>query len=222
MKILIVEDDKNITTLLSSELEQWGYKTKGIEDFNKVPEEFRAFDPELILMDITLPYYNGYYWTQKIRLESNVPIIFISSHTESMDIIQAMQFGADDFIQKPIDIAVTRAKIQAILRRTYDYALDTDKLSFKDLSLNLSAAKLEGESFSISLTRTELMILELLFHAKGRIAKREALIDHCWQCDNFIDDNTLAVNITRIRKKLDSVGLSELIQTKKGIGYYLK
>lgn len=222
MKILIVEDDRNIAALLSDELEQWGHQTRCVDDFNRVTEAVQAFGPELILMDITLPYYNGYYWTQQIRLTSNVPIIFISSRAESTDIVQAMQLGADDYITKPIDIAVTRAKIQAILRRTYDYVLNADQLSFENLSLNLSAAKLEGDGFSLDLTRTELLILEVLFRAKHQIARRADIIDHCWQSEQFIDDNTLAVNITRLRKKLHAVGLSDLIQTKKGMGYYLR
>ena len=222
MKILIVEDDQNIVALLSDEMEQWGHQPQGVDDFNRVIETMQAFSPELILMDITLPYYNGYYWTQQIRRISNVPIVFISSHAESMDIVQAMQFGADDYITKPIDISVTRAKIQAILRRTYDYVLDMDKLLFGNLSLNLSAAKLESDAFSLDLTRTELLILQALFQAKSQIAKRADIIDHCWQSEQFIDDNTLAVNIARLRKKLQSVGLTALIQTKKGMGYYLQ
>ena len=222
LKILIIEDDKSIDSILSDELNQWGYQTKSIEDFSTVYETFEKFEPNLVLMDISLPYYNGFYWTQRIRQKSNVPIVFISSHSESMDMVQAIQFGADDFITKPIDITVTIAKIQAILRRTYDYALDSDKLAYGELTLNLSSAKLEGEEFSLSLTRTELLILDILFNMKGQIAKRENIINHCWQGDDFIDDNTLAVNMTRLRKKLAGVGLDEFIKTKKGIGYYLQ
>ena len=222
LKILIIEDDKSIDSILSDELNQWGYQTKSIEDFSTVYETFEKFEPNLVLMDISLPYYNGFYWTQRIRQKSNVPIVFISSHSESMDMVQAIQFGADDYITKPIDITVTIAKIQAILRRTYDYALDSDKLAYGELTLNLSSAKLEGDEFSLSLTRTELLILDILFNMKGQIAKREDIINHCWQGDDFIDDNTLAVNMTRLRKKLAGVGLDEFIQTKKGIGYYLQ
>ena len=222
LKILIIEDDKSIDSILSDELNQWGYQTKSIEDFSTVYETFEKFEPNLVLMDISLPYYNGFYWTQRIRQKSNVPIVFISSHSESMDMVQAIQFGADDYITKPIDITVTIAKIQAILRRTYDYALDSDKLAYGELTLNLSSAKLEGEEFSLSLTRTELLILDILFNMKGQIAKREDIINHCWQGDDFIDDNTLAVNMTRLRKKLAGVGLDKFIQTKKGIGYYLQ
>lgn len=222
LKILIIEDDKSIDSILSDELNQWGYQTKIIEDFSTVYETFEKFEPNLVLMDISLPYYNGFYWTQRIRQKSNVPIVLISSHSESMDMVQAIQFGADDYITKPIDITVTIAKIQAILRRTYDYALDSDKLAYGELTLNLSSAKLEGEEFSLSLTRTELLILDILFNMKGQIAKRENIINHCWQGDDFIDDNTLAVNMTRLRKKLAGVGLDEFIKTKKGIGYYLQ
>lgn len=222
LKILIIEDDKSIDSILSEELNQWGYQTKSIEDFSAVFETFENFEPNLVLMDISLPYYNGFYWTQRIRQKSNVPIVFISSHSESMDMVQAIQFGADDYITKPIDITVTIAKIQAILRRTYDYTLDSDKLAYGKLTLNLSSAKLEGDEFSLSLTRTELLILDILFNMKGQIAKREDIINHCWQGDDFIDDNTLAVNMTRLRKKLAGVGLDEFIQTKKGIGYYLQ
>ena len=221
MKIFIVEDDENIVELLGDELRAWGYETMSVKDFNNVAEEVEEFKSDLVLMDITLTYYNGFYWTRKIRESSNVPIIFISSHNNSMDMVSAMQFGADDYITKPIDINLTRVKIQAILRRTYEYTMQVDKLTFEGISLDTSRAKLTGESFDIDLTKTELLILEALFNAKGQIVRREDIMDHCWQGDDFIDDNTLAVNIARLRKKLDAVGYKDLIQTKKGIGYYL-
>ena len=221
MKIFIVEDDENIVELLGDELRAWGYETMSVKDFNNVAEEVEEFKSDLVLMDITLPYYNGFYWTRKIRESSNVPIIFISSHNNSMDMVSAMQFGADDYITKPIDINLTRVKIQAILRRTYEYTMQVDKLTFEGISLDTSRAKLIGESFDIDLTKTELLILEALFSIKGQIARREDIMNHCWQGDDFIDDNTLAVNIARLRKKLDAVGYKDLIQTKKGIGYYL-
>ena len=221
MKIFIVEDDENIVELLSDELRQWGYETKAVKDFNDVANEIGRYNPNLVLMDITLPYYNGFYWTQKIRQNSNVPIIFISSHNNQVDMVSAMQFGADDYITKPIDINLTRVKIQAILRRTYEYTMPVDKPVFEGISLDISKAKLLGERFCIDLTKTELLILEYLFNMRGKIAKREDIMNHCWQGDNFIDDNTLAVNITRLRKKLSNVGYKEFIQTKKGMGYYL-
>lgn len=221
MKILIVEDDRDIAEVISNELVQWGYETKCVENFNAVLDEFRLFAPELVLMDITLPYFNGYYWTQKIREESSVPIIFVSSRSENLDIMMAMQFGGDDYITKPISIDIVRVKIQALLRRTYDYTVANDVLFYHDVKLNRLAAKLEYDGNTVELTRTELMILESLFKANGDIAKRDTIMNDCWQSDNFIDDNTLAVNIARLRKKLSSIGLDELIQTKKGIGYYL-
>lgn len=221
MKIFIVEDDENIVELLGDELRQWGYETKAVKDFNDVANEIGRYNPNLVLMDITLPYYNGFYWTQKIRQNSNVPIIFISSHNNQVDMVSAMQFGADDYITKPIDINLTRVKIQAILRRTYEYTMHVDKPVFEGISLDISKAKLLGEGFCIDLTKTELLILEYLFNMRGKIAKREDIMNHCWQGDDFIDDNTLAVNITRLRKKLSNVGYKEFIQTKKGMGYYL-
>ena len=221
MKIFIVEDDENIVELLGDELRQWGYETKAVKDFNDVANEMGRYNPNLVLMDITLPYYNGFYWTQKIRQNSNVPIIFISSHNNQVDMVSAMQFGADDYITKPIDINLTRVKIQAILRRTYEYTMPVDKPVFEGISLDISKAKLLGEGFCIDLTKTELLILEYLFYMRGKIAKREDIMNHCWQGDDFIDDNTLAVNITRLRKKLRGVGYKEFIQTKKGMGYYL-
>ena len=221
MKIFIVEDDENIVELLSDELRQWGYETKAVKDFNDVANEIGRYNPNLVLMDITLPYYNGFYWTQKIRQNSNVPIIFISSHNNQVDMVSAMQFGADDYITKPIDINLTRVKIQAILRRTYEYTMPVDKPVFEGISLDISKAKLLGERFCIDLTKTELLILEYLFNMRGKIAKREDIMNHCWQGDDFIDNNTLAVNITRLRKKLSNVGYKEFIQTKKGMGYYL-
>jgi len=221
MKIFIVEDDENIVELLGDELRQWGYETKAVKDFNDVANEIGRYNPNLVLMDITLPYYNGFYWTQKIRQNSNVPIIFISSHNNQVDMVSAMQFGADDYITKPIDINLTRVKIQAILRRTYEYTMPVDKPVFEGISLDISKAKLLGEGFFIDLTKTELLILEYLFNMRGKIAKREDIMNHCWQGDDFIDDNTLAVNITRLRKKLSNVGYKEFIQTKKGMGYYL-
>jgi len=221
MKIFIVEDDENIVELLGDELRQWGYETKAVKDFNDVANEIGRYNPNLVLMDITLPYYNGFYWTQKIRQNSNVPIIFISSHNNQVDMVFAMQFGADDYITKPIDINLTRVKIQAILRRTYEYTMPVDKPVFEGISLDISKAKLLGEGFCIDLTKTELLILEYLFNMRGKIAKREDIMNHCWQGDDFIDDNTLAVNITRLRKKLRGVGYKEFIQTKKGMGYYL-
>lgn len=222
MKILIVEDDNDIAEILANELSVWGYDTVCVKDFNNVLDEFKAEKPELVLMDIILPYFNGFYWCQKIREISKVPLMFISSKSEDIDIVQAMQFGGDDYIVKPINIQIVRAKIVALLRRSYDFAEETDYLAFENVKLLLSAAKLEFMGKVAELTRTELMILETLFKDKGAVSKREKIMDKCWQEENFIDDNTLAVNMTRLRKKLAEIGLIDFIRTKKGIGYYLK
>ena len=221
MKIFIVEDDNDIAEILANELSVWGYDTVCVKDFNNVLDEFKSEKPELVLMDIILPYFNGFYWCQKIREISKVPLMFISSKSEDIDIVQAMQFGGDDYIVKPINIQIVRAKIVALLRRSYDFAEDTDYLTFGNVKLLLSAAKLDFMGKMADLTRTELMILETLFKDKGAISKREKIMDKCWQEENFIDDNTLAVNMTRLRKKLAEIGLNDFIQTKKGIGYFL-
>jgi len=221
MKILIVEDDNDIAEILANELSVWGYDTVCVKDFNNVLDEFKSEKPELVLMDIILPYFNGFYWCQKIREISKVPLMFISSKSEDIDIVQAMQFGGDDYIVKPINIQIVRAKIVALLRRSYDFAEETDYLIFGNVKLLLSAAKLEFMGKVAELTRTELMILETLFKDKGAVSKRDKIMDKCWQEENFIDDNTLAVNMTRLRKKLAEIGLDNFIQTKKGIGYFL-
>ena len=221
MKILIVEDDNDIAEILANELSVWGYDTVRVKDFNNVLDEFKSEKPELVLMDIILPYFNGFYWCQKIREISKVPLMFISSKSEDIDIVQAMQFGGDDYIVKPINIQIVRAKIVALLRRSYDFAEETDYLAFGNVKLLLSAAKLEFMGKVAELIRTELMILETLFKDKGAVSKRDKIMDKCWQEENFIDDNTLAVNMTRLRKKLAEIGLDDFIQTKKGIGYFL-
>ena len=221
MKILIVEDDNDIAEILANELSVWGYDTVCVKDFNNVLYEFKSEKPELVLMDIILPYFNGFYWCQKIREISKVPLMFISSKSEDIDIVQAMQFGGDDYIVKPINIQIVRAKIVALLRRSYDFVEETDYLIFGNVKLLLSAAKLEFMGKVAELTRTELMILETLFKDKGAVSKRDKIMDKCWQEENFIDDNTLAVNMTRLRKKLAEIGLDDFIQTKKRIGYFL-
>nr|WP_297572898.1 response regulator transcription factor [uncultured Peptostreptococcus sp.] len=221
MKILIVEDDKNIERVLKKELEKWGYHVDIVDNLSQVTEEFEVKSPQLVLMDIVLPYFNGYYWCQEIRKISKVPIVFISSKSENMDIVMAMQFGGDDYITKPINLDVMVAKVQAIIRRAYKFVNDIQYITYSGVSLYLAEAKLDFESRQVDLTKTELLIAQALFKAQGGLASRESLIDRCWQSDNFIDDNTLAVNINRLRKKLTSIGLSDFIQTKKGMGYYL-
>lgn len=222
MKIMIVEDDEIIKSSLKTELEKWGYEVYCLENLDNVVVEFQSEKPQLVLLDIVLPFFNGYYWCQEIRKISKVPIIFISSKNENMDIVMAMQFGGDDYITKPINLDVTIAKIQAMLRRSYNFVNDIDYLSFGKIQLILSEAKVDFSGMNVDLTKTEMMILESLFKEQGAVVSREKIMDRCWQGDSFIDDNTLAVNVTRLRKKLSSIGLDGLVMTKKGYGYYLE
>lgn len=222
MKIMIVEDDEIIKSSLKTELEKWGYEVYCLENLDNVVAEFQSEKPQLVLLDIVLPFFNGYYWCQEIRKISKVPIIFISSKNENMDIVMAMQFGGDDYITKPINLDVTIAKIQAMLRRSYNFVNDIDYLSFGKIQLILSETKVDFSGMNVDLTKTEMMILESLFKEQGGVVSREKIMDRCWQGDNFIDDNTLAVNVTRLRKKLSSIGLDGLVMTKKGYGYYLE
>ena len=222
MKIMIVEDDEIIKSSLKTELEKWGYEVYCLENLNNVVAEFQAEKPQLVLLDIVLPFFNGYYWCQEIRKISKVPIIFISSKNENMDIVMAMQFGGDDYITKPINLDVTIAKIQAMLRRSYNFINDIDYLSFGKIQLILSETKVDFSGMNVDLTKTEMMILESLFKEQGGVVSREKIMDRCWQGDSFIDDNTLAVNVTRLRKKLSSIGLDGLVMTKKVYGYYLE
>ncbi|GKW47214.1 response regulator transcription factor [Planococcus sp. NCCP-2050] len=220
-KIMIVEDDLTIAGVLNEELQKWNYEAFIVEDFGKVMEEFAEKNPQLVLMDIQLPSFNGYYWCQEIRKVSQVPIIFISSRNENMDIVMAIQMGADDFISKPFDLTVAIAKTQALLRRTYDFNESDNFLNFNRAVLKPSESKLYYAEQEVDLTRTEFGILELLFLHKGDYVAREEIMVKLWEDESFIDDNTLAVNVARLRKKLTQVGLSDLIVTKKGVGYAL-
>ena len=220
-KIMIVEDDATIAEVLADELGKWNHDTVIVEDFSRVMEAFKEQTPQLVLMDISLPSFNGYYWCQEIRKVSQVPIIFISSRNENMDIVMAIQMGADDFISKPFDLMVAVAKTQALLRRTYDFKEADNFLHFNQTVLRPGESKLLTGSREVDLTRTELKILEQLFLQKGEYVTREEIMVKLWEDESFIDDNTLAVNIARLRKKLATAELSDFIVTKKGVGYAL-
>ena len=211
MKILIVEDDLVIAESLANELSKWNYEVNVVENFDQIMEDFRETEPQLVLLDINLPTLNGFHWCQEMRKESNVPIMFISSRTDNMDQILAIQMGGDDFIEKPFNLSLTVAKIQALLRRTYDLSVSNDELDVKGCKLILDDA--------VQLSLTELQILKMLFQNEGKYVSRTALIEKCWESENFIDDNTLAVNMTRLRKKLLSIGVDDFIETKKNVGY---
>lgn len=221
-KILIVEDDRVIAGELKKYLFAWGYVIETVSDFNNIVKEFVNFSPHLVLMDISLPFYNGYYWCAEIRNLSKIPIIFVSSANDNMNIVMAINMGGDDFVSKPFDLAVLSAKIQAMLRRTYSFQNNTTLLECKGVILDLSKGMLEAHGEKIELTKNEFRMLQLLFENKGNSVTREAIMQHLWDGDCFVDDNTLAVNMTRLRKKLDDVGLQDFITTKKGIGYLLE
>lgn len=220
-KILIVEDDEIIATLLKDNLCKWGYEVKIIDDFTKVMEEFLEFDPQLVILDITLPFYNGYYWCGEIRKVSKVPIIFASSASDNMNLIMAINMGADDFISKPFDLNVIIAKIKALLRRTYSFQGQVDILENNGVILNLGEAVLTYKDKKLELSKNEFKIMQILLENKNKVVSRDDIMKHLWKNDSFIDDNTLTVNVTRLRKKLEDIELKDFIRTKKGIGYII-
>ena len=220
-KILIVEDDRTIAETLASHLAQWGYEVKCVEDFKNVLEEMTEFSPHLILLDIILPFFNGFHWCQRIREFSKVPILFLSSASDNMNIVMAMNMGGDDFVEKPFDLNVLTAKVQALLRRSYSFQGNVNVIEHQGLILNLSDASVLYDGAKIDLTKNEYRILQCLMERAGKIVSREDIITKLWEDDSFIDDNTLTVNMTRLRKKLEKSGLQDVILTKKGIGYML-
>jgi len=220
-RIMIVEDDKTIAITLKNFLESWNYEVDLVRDFHNVIDDFKSFEPELILLDITLPYMNGYYWCEEIRKLSKVPILFISSAHDNMNIVMAMSAGADDFIIKPFDMNVLIAKIQAILRRTYEFNTQLNILEYNGIRFNMGSCIVTYQDKKIELTKNESKILKLMMEHKKNIVTRDELMDYLWQTDCYIDENTLSVNVNRLRKKLESIDIIDFIHTKKGIGYYL-
>lgn len=220
-KIFLVEDDETIAKMVKNHLEKWDYEVRIAQKFDRIMAEFADFEPQLVLMDIGLPFYNGYHWCTQIRKVSNVPVVFLSSAADNMNIVMAVTMGADDFIAKPFDMQVLTVKIQAILRRSYDFAGNSSVLEHKGAMLNISEAELSYEGESLELTKNELKILQTLFENKASIVTRDTLMTKLWESDTYVDENTLSVNVNRLRKKLASIGLSDFIITKKGIGYKL-
>lgn len=221
-KILLVEDDEVIRQQVKKILEQWGYEVVLVEDFMEVLSIFVKEEPHLVLMDIGLPLFNGYHWCQEIRKVSKVPIMFLSSRDQAMDIVMAINMGGDDFVTKPFDQNVLLAKIQGLLRRSYEFGKDQSLLEYMGVILNLKAMDLVYQGEVVSLTKNEFQILQVLFERSGNIVSREDLMKELWNSDFFIDDNTLSVNVARLRKKLEAVGLNDFIETKKGVGYGLR
>lgn len=221
-RIFIVEDDKGISDAIIKETELWDIHCRVAGNFRDIMSEFADFDPHLVLLDISLPFYNGYHWCQEIRRVSKVPVIFISSASDNLNIVMAMNMGADDFISKPFDMSVLIAKIQAMLRRTYDFGSKVSVLEHKGALLNTADGSFVYKDEQISLTKNEYRILLTLMVSKGKVVSREKLMEALWKTDEFVDENTLTVNVNRLRKKLQNAGLEDFIDTKHGVGYIIE
>lgn len=221
-KIYIVEDDTSIALMMKNHLEKWAYQVRLAENFQDILGEVSGFSPDLILMDITLPYYNGFYWCSEIRKLFKIPIVFISSADDNLNIVMAMDMGGDDFIAKPFDLAVLTAKIGAIIRRSYSYAGQVNVIEHRGAICNLMDATMNYQGKKVDFSRNEFQILVLLMENAGSIVSRDTIMMQLWDSDNFIDDNTLTVNVTRIRKKLKEIGLEDFVKTRKGIGYLIE
>ncbi len=220
-KIMIIEDDLIMAQEVKKQIESWGNTAMNVENFQNIIPDFVAFDPHLVLVDIMLPFYNGYYWCTQIRQISNVPVVFLSSASDNMNIVMAMNMGGDDFIPKPVDLNVLTAKLQAVLRRAYDMGGKVPVLEHRGAILNLNDASLAFNGQRIELTKNEFRILQTLYEQKGKVVSRDTLMTKLWQMDAYVEENTLTVNVTRLRKKLERAGLKDFIVTKVGSGYIL-
>lgn len=221
-RLLIVEDDRGIAEGVREQAEAWDITARIVTDFHNVMAEFSRFDPHIVLLDISLPFFNGYHWCGEIRRVSNVPVIFISSAADNMNMIMAMNMGADDFIAKPFDGSVLIAKIQALLRRTYDFAPSVPVLDHKGAMLNTGDGSFLYKNEKIPLSKNEYRILLTLMKNKGKTVSRERLMEQLWETDSFVDENTLSVNVNRLRKRLEAAGLEGFITTKFGVGYIIE
>jgi len=221
-KIMIVEDDPKMSEIVLENIIKWGFEGFAIKEFSAVLSEFIKFEPHLLLLDINLPAYDGFYWCNKIREVSRVPIIFISSRNSNMDIIMAMNMGGDDYLQKPFSLEVLMAKINALLRRTYSYTeVEASALEHNGVILNLKDTLLQYNDQKVELTKNEYRIAYILIKKAGQIVSRDEIMNRLWEDESFVDDNTLTVNINRLRHKLKDIGLNDFIQTRKGQGYII-
>lgn len=221
-KVLIVEDDPVIAKSVADHLMTWQMQVRCAKDFEKIDEEATDFQPDIIIMDIKLPYYNGFYWCSQIRKNSRVPIVFLSSADDNMNIVMAMNMGGDEFIEKPFDLNVVTAKVQAVLRRTYEFRGTADVMEWNGAILNLADATVLYQDQKLELSKNEFKILQILLENTGKIVSRESIMTRLWDSNEFIDDNTLTVNVARLRKKMEQIGLGGKIITKKGIGYMVE
>ena len=221
-KILIVEDDAAIAGAITRILDSWQMESRCVRDFRDVLREFTEYDPHLVLMDVTLPFFNGYHWCSEIRKISAVPVLFVSSAAENMNIVMAVDMGGDDFIAKPFDPAVLMAKIRALLRRTYDLGDRVAVIEHRGAVLNLNDGTLLCDGKKTELTRNEFRILQTLLESRGKVVSRETLMTRLWEYDLYVEENTLTVNMTRLRKKLAAAGLTDYITTRVGSGYIIE
>ena len=221
-KVFIVEDDTVIAKAVAAHLTTWQMQVQCAGNFEKITEEVEEFQPDIIIMDIKLPYYNGFYWCAEIRKTSKVPIVFLSSADDNMNIVMAMNMGGDEFIEKPFDLNVVTAKVQAVLRRTYEFRGTADVMEWNGAILNLADATVLYQDQKLELSKNEFKILQILLENTGKIVSRESIMTRLWDSNEFIDDNTLTVNVARLRKKMEQIGLGGKIITKKGIGYMVE
>ena len=221
-KIFLVEDDDAIAAAVARHIASWGWEVRRAADYTDVAGEFDAFAPHLVLLDIGLPFRNGYHWCAEIRKLSQVPIIFLSSASDNMNIVMAMNMGGDDFIAKPFDLEVLTAKLQAMLRRTYDFAPPAALLGCRGAVLDTGDNTLRYQGETLALSRNEYRILQVLLEHKGTTVSRETLMRKLWETDSYVDENTLTVNMARLRRKLEGMGLTNFIRTRKGLGYLIE
>jgi DNA-binding response OmpR family regulator len=222
-KIMMIEDDEKIRMIVAETLRKWQYDVEAVTQFDRVLIEFERYNPDLVLLDINLPVFDGYYWCQQIRTISKVPIMFLSSRNQNMDIIMAINMGGDDFIQKPFDLDILLAKISALIRRKYMYQ-ESGQTSFihRGLKLHVTNSSIESNGHTAELSRNEFILLQLMMRNIGKIVSREDMMQALWNEDQFVDDNTLTVNVNRMRRKVTALGLEDFIVTRKGMGYIIE
>lgn len=221
-RLMIIEDDTGIAEAIKEQAQLWDLQVKCAENFRNIMAEFAEYDPHIVLLDIGLPFFNGYHWCSEIRKVSKVPIIFISSADDNLNIVMAMNMGADDFIVKPFDQSVLMAKLQAMLRRTYDFSAAVPILEHRGAILHTGEQTVSYEGEKLALSKNEFRILLILMQNKGKVVSREKLMEQLWESDSFVDENTLSVNVNRLRKKLENAGLENFIMTKFGVGYMIQ
>ncbi|AIQ48088.1 transcriptional regulator [Paenibacillus sp. FSL R7-0273] len=221
-RIMIIEDDVKIRQIVADTLRKWKYEVSEVTAYEQILEEFNRVQPHLVLLDVNLPMYDGFYWCQQIRSVSKVPVIFLSSRTQNMDVIMAINMGADDYIQKPFDLSVLVAKISAMLRRNYTYQDENLQLSHRQLIFNLSSSSIQYGNQTAELSRNDFILLQTLMRSTGKIVSRDELMQVLWNDEQFVDDNTLTVNVNRLRRKIALLGLEDFIATRKGMGYIIE